>query len=399
MTWWSKLFEPRTQSWPLSGLHTWADMGIGPGPTDAGIVVTSAVAMNVPAVYSCVQVLSQDIARTPIKLRRKTGADAYVDAVDHDLYELLGSLPNAETTAYAFKLQMMMDLLEHEHAYAEIVRSQDGRVQALWRLDPTLMHVDRDASRRKRWTYGGSTVWHFDPSMPPIFELAHPSPIRRCRDVIGSTAALGSYVAQFFRNGARPGGVLQLAGAISNESAERLRDHWAALYRSGSYNARGVAVLEGGIEFKPIASENDSAQLVETMRSLTLQIAGIFRVPPWKVGDMTNANYSNMEAGELAYVTSTLDPYFECWESALRRDVLSTRQYGQFTIGFDRSALVRNDVKSLHDSLASGIQSGIYSQNDARKLLGLNPIPDGDRYLVNSALQPVGANNNDPTLA
>ena len=51
----------------------------------------------------------------------------------------------------------MMDLLQHEHAYAQIVRSADGRVQALWRLDPTLMRVDRDRARRKRWRYGSET--------------------------------------------------------------------------------------------------------------------------------------------------------------------------------------------------------------------------------------------------
>jgi hypothetical protein len=62
---------------------------------------------------------------------------------------------------------------------------------------------------------------------------------------------------------------------------------------------------------------------------------------------------------------------------------------GAFTITFGRSALVRNDVKSLHDSLARGIQSGIYSQNDARKMLGSNPIADDDRYLMNSALVPI----------
>jgi hypothetical protein len=40
-------------------------------------------------------------------------------------------------------------------------------------------------------------------------------------------------------------------------------------------------------------------------------------------------------------------------------------------------------------ALATGIQAGFYSQNDARRVLGLNPIADGDRYMVNSALVPV----------
>ena len=74
--------------------------------------------------------------RTQIKLRQKVAADTFVDAVDHDLYEILASLPNPETTAYSFKLQMMFDLLLHSAAFAEVVRV-DGRVAALWRLDPS----------------------------------------------------------------------------------------------------------------------------------------------------------------------------------------------------------------------------------------------------------------------
>ena len=44
---------------------------------------------------------------------------------------------------------------------------------------------------------------------------------------------------------------------------------------------------------------------------MNTSIAGVFRVPTFKIGDLTRATYSNMAAGELAYVTSTLDPLFQ----------------------------------------------------------------------------------------
>ena len=180
MRWLRKWFERRDQ-WNLSELSSWSEMGLSE-PSASGITVTPSVALNVPAVYSCIQVLGQDVARATLKLRRKVAEDTYVDAVEHGLYEILASLANPETTAYSFKLSMMMDLLVYERAYAEIVRV-DGRVTGLWRLDPTRMIVDRDASRRKRWRYG-STTWVFEASQPPILELSHPSPVRQCRDVI-----------------------------------------------------------------------------------------------------------------------------------------------------------------------------------------------------------------------
>jgi len=371
----------------------------------AGTSVDAATAVTVPAVFACCQILSQDTARTPIKLRQKDG-DTFIDAVTHPLYEILHDLANPEMTAYQFKAYMEWNLLVYGRAYAEVVRV-DGRVTALWPLDPLLMYVDRDRNRVKRWTYSvgpyahdrpGIYTWLFDPSQPPVFELTSESPIVRCQDLISSALALQQYVGTFFKNNARPTGILQAAGSISDATAGRLRDSWATSY-GGAANAHKVAVLDSGIEFKPIAQQNDQAQLNEMLMAINHQIAGCFRVPTWKIGDLSKSTYSNMEAGELSYVTGSLDPIFQCWEEAIRRDLLTTRQYGQFDVQFDRSALIRNDLKTINASLAQGIQNGFLSQNDARKALGLNPIPNGDVYMVNTALQPVGAPREVPVVA
>ena len=55
------------------------------------------------------------------------------------------------------------------------------------------------------------TTWLFDPSMPPVFELSHPSPLRYCRELVGTALALQRYQAKFFSNGAGVGGVLETA--------------------------------------------------------------------------------------------------------------------------------------------------------------------------------------------
>jgi HK97 family phage portal protein len=390
MAWWSHFLERR--GWKLSELQSWSDMGLT-APTAAGVPVSPETALHVPAVFACCQVLSQDVARTPLKLRRQTAPETFVDATEHPLYEILSALSNPEQTAYQVKHALQWQLLTHGRAYAEIVRGVDGRVEALWPLESSAMRVDRDATNRKRWNYtanGKPFTWLFDPSQPPILELTHESPILRCRDIIGTALALQVYVATFFANDARPNGVLQAAKPLTLEQKQQLRETWQKLYH-GVTQSHKTAILEGGLEFKPLAMQHDHAQMTETMKALSTQICGAFRVPPWKAGLMESTNYSNMESGENTYVTSTLDPLFESWEEALRRDLLTARQYGAYTIQFDRSALVRNDVKSLYDSLSRGIQNGFLSQNDARKALGLNPIPNGDVYMVNTALQPIGA--------
>jgi HK97 family phage portal protein len=384
MAWWSRWFERR--AWTLRELQSWSDMGLTE-PTAAGLAVTPQLAASVPAVFSCLQVLSQDVARTPIRFKEQIAPDTYVDVPEHPLYELLHDLPNPEMTAYQFKAKMMGQLLLYGVAYAQVVRVE-GRITALWPLDSAAMRVDRSDSHRKRWTYtagGKEFTWLFDASQPPILELVSESPIQRCRALIGTALALEGYIGTFFKNGAKPAGILTAPNAIDPSTATRIRDYWSSTY-GGAANAHKTPLLDAGLTYTPISSSNEHAQLNEMVRAINEQIAGAFRVPTWKIGDLSKTTYSNMESGETSYVVSTLDPYFELFEESIQRDLLTTRQFGRYSVQFDRSALIRSDLKSLHDSLATGIQNGIYSQNDARKRLGLNPIPDGDDYYRNSAL-------------
>jgi hypothetical protein len=70
---------------------------------------------------------------------------------------------------------------------------------------------------------------------------------------------------------------------------------------------------------------------------------------------------------------------------------LTTGQYGQVDVQFDRSTLIQNDITSLHTALARGRDAGYYSVNDVRRKLGENPIgPEGDIYSANGNLVPLG---------
>src|SRR6185312_14046419 len=57
--------------------------------------------------------------------------------------------------------------------------------------------------------------------------------------------------ATFFKNGSNPGGVLTAPGAISDETAARLKAAWATNY-SGE-NAGKVAVLGDGLKYEAMA--------------------------------------------------------------------------------------------------------------------------------------------------
>lgn len=403
MTWWSRLFEqraePKTQ-WTLKELESWSDMGLGDGPTAAGLTITPTLALQVPAVYACCAILSQDIAKTSLKFRKRIGPDVYEDDPGHPLSEILGVLVNPEQTAYDFKRTLMMDLLTHELAFAEIVRA-GGRITGLWRLDPCRMRIERNARREKVYRYrlpdGSEQRWTFDSSMPPVLELAHPSPVRQCTELIANSLAMMTYTGKFFANGGRPNGVLKAVGAVSDTQLQRLRTMWEQTH-GGAVNSHKPLILEGGMSYDAMAGSNDDAQLTELSQTLRTEIAAVFRIPVWRVGDWSKANFSNMESAERAFVSDALDPYFTCIEESIRRDLLTNRQFNAFSVTFDRASLIRSDTKTLQEALSVGRQNGWYSANDIRRKLGENPLPadaGGDAYLINTALAPIAPVNEE----
>ena len=150
--------------------------------------------------------------------------------------------------------------------------------------------------------------------------------------------------------------------------------------------------MEGGTKFNPITIPNNEAQYIEARAHVRTQIAGVFRVPPHKIGDLSRATFSNIEHQSIDYVTGTLDPFLVSWEQALRRDVLTNRQYPRYEVKFDRAALIKSDLKSQFDAFAVARQNGWMSSNDILRKLDENLIPGkaGNAYLVNGNMKSAG---------
>lgn len=391
--WFRRAPEPREQRATLTEVDFWLRDG-WVQTVAAGVTVTAETALQVPDVYAAVSVLAQDVGRAPLKLRARDAGGEWVDAVEHPLWEVLHDLPNPEMTASEFRSTMMRQLLLHEAAYAEIVRSVDGRVVSLWPLESSRMTVSRDALNVKRYRYRTDAKvleWVFNPDKPPILELRHPSPVHQCRDLIGLAIALDTYAAKFFANGSRLSGLLMAPGALKPETRQALREAFESMHK-GAKNAHKVGVMEGGLDFKPMTVPNNEAQFNETRKQVRTMIAGAFRVPPHKIGDLERATFANIEAQDRDYVNASLNPFLVLWEQSIRRDLLTTRQYPRFQAIFDREALIEADSESRANALAVGRQNGWWSVNDVRRKLHENPVPvgqGGDLHHMNGNMIPL----------
>lgn len=357
-------------------------------PTAAGVQVDSASAMQSVAVYACVRVLSESIASLPLILYERLQPKGKNRAVNHNLYPILHDLPNPEMTSMELRETLVGHQCGWGNAYAEIEYSNGGKIKGLWPLRP-------DKTKPKR--VNGQIVYMVD--MPtgqtvglPFNRVMHIkglgydgmvgyNPIHLARQAIGLSLATEEFGARFFGNGARPGAVLEHPGRLGPGTGDRLRASWEMMHK-GLENSHRVAILEEGMKLHEIGIPPEDAQFLETRKFQKAEIASLYRVPLHLINDLEHATFSNIEHMSLEFVMFSLMPWFVRWEQAIYRDLLSPADRLTYFAQHLVAGLLRGDLVNRYNAYAVGRQNGWLSANDIRELEDMNPIENGDMYLV-----------------
>jgi HK97 family phage portal protein len=343
--------------------------------------VTPDSAMACAAVFSCVRVVSEDVAKLPLILYRRTSDGGKERAKDHPLYARLHDTPNSWQTSVEWREMMQGHLELRGNAYALKVMS--GRqLLELIPLHPDKVTVRQDERFRLSYdiagtAYSADQILHLRGMSSDGFTGM--STITHAREAIGLAQATERHGASLFGNGARPGGVLVHPGKLSPEAAKRLKDQWDATH--GGENANSTAVLEEGVSWTQLGMTSEDSQFLETRKFQRSEIASFFRIPPHKIGDLERATFSNIEHQALEYVTDSLMPRLVRWEQRLNASLLNPSERGAYFFEFLTEGLLRGDTKARYDAYQSAIASGWMSRNEARIRENMNPEVGLDEFL------------------
>ncbi len=373
--------------------------------TAAGNEITVKNAEGIPAIYACVHVLSETCGQLPLKLYRKS-ADGKGKEPDpsHPLYVILHDLANPELTAMQFREMQTRHLALYGRSYAYIQRDRRGDIIGLWPLHPMRMFVDRDELNRKRFKYwmGKNQYQEFinNPEKPEIFHLHinsedgldGRSPLLINRESLGITKAADDYVGSFFANGAIPGVLLTHPGKLSDKAKENLRRSWLEKFM-GARKANKLAILEEGIAVSVVGVDPQKSQL-DTLRAAQIEAAArIYRVPNFMIQNQTKDTSwgSGIESQMLGFINVTMMPWFQQWQQAIARDLLTRQSFYTHEPIFVVNALVRGDIKTRYEAYASARQNGWLNGDEIRELEDLNPIEGGagQVFWMGSGTQPI----------
>jgi HK97 family phage portal protein len=270
-------------------------------------------------------------------------------------------------------------------------RDASGIVRALYVLDPTRVtplvatdgsvyyQLDRDDLAGLTEAPDGRVVV---PASEIIHDLMvalfHPligvSPIYAC----GLSALQGQKIVdastKFFSNGSNPGGVLTAPGAISDETAQRLKDYWNTNF-SGA-NVGKVAVLGDGLKYEAMAITPVDAQLIDQLKWTADSVCSVFHVPAYMIGVGPPPPYANIEPLLQQYYSQCIQSLLTSFELCLDEGLELPKPYGT---EFDIDDLIWMDTATKTKAAADSIGSGALSPDEARKkYFGVGTVPGGD---------------------
>ena len=356
------------------------------GNTKAGLAVGPDTALKFSAVWACVQVLSQDVAKLPLIMYRRKPDGGKERATDHPLYWLLHDQPNGWQTSYEWRQQEQSHVELRGNGFCHIVRYRN-EIRELIPINPAWVTVEQDDRWRVQYkvsengrapkTYQARDILHLRGlSTDGLLGL---SPIGMAREGIGLGLAAEAHGAKLFSNGLRPSGTLEMPGRLSTEAAERLKRTVESAV-SGD-NAFRLLLLEEGGKYNVVGLSNEDAEWLAGRKFQIEDIARFYRVPLHKIQSLDRATNNNIEHQSLEYVIDSLMSRLVMWEQRLKFSLLTPEERREFYFEFLVDGLLRGDTKSRWEAYRIARLSSAMSANEIRQRENMDPYEGGDTYI------------------
>lgn len=385
--------------------------------------ITAEKALSYPAVWYGVNKIAGHLSQLPIGIYRRLDEGAERER-GHRTAQLLRK-PNAYQTATVFREQHAVHSILQGNGRAAIARVGNGAITELIPLLPDFtatgmlmgekLHatrppaddrvrqffqtVDQESGKKEEDPHGvimltDSQVLHV-PGLSidgvsglPLIEAAH----RNLAISLGSERRLSSQMQKGFQGNLfleAPAGVFR-----SKEDAQEFIDGFVKKHY-GAKKGEEPGLLREGITANMISTNNHDAQMAE-MRKFQRQDAALWLGLEQILGDDSSVSYNGLEQKNLAYLMNTLNRWLKRYEEEIEFKLLPASQFKADThfVKFQTGALLKSDFKTAIEALSNAVTSTIFSPNEARDKLDMNPREGGDEF-TNPAITPGGGEEPD----
>jgi len=356
-----------------------------PGYFQLDINVRPETVLSFPAVFSCATVISNDIGKLCTRLMER-GENGIWTETTSAAYSPVLRRPNHYQNQIQFKQWWVISKLIWGNSYVLKVRDGRGIVVALYILDPALVMpmISPDGSifyqLSKDNLSGLQEATIYVPASEIIHDrmncLFHPlvgvGPLYAAMLPASSGLEMLRDSQRFFKQGAKPSGLLVAPGAISDPTAKELKEYWNNNFTGP--NAGKVAVVGDGLRYEAIRMTAVDAQMKEQLGLTAEMVAQVFHVPLFKVGGQLPTGQKVGDLNQI-YFNDALHSLIEEMEAALD-DGLSLPD--KYRTELDLDNLLRMDPATQADVAVKLVGGGLKTPNEGRRGFNLPPLTGGD---------------------
>lgn len=352
-------------------------------------------AMQVSAVWACIELLTETVASLPCFVSYVDGEGNRTPARDTQLWRLLHNQPNSRHTPFEFWQFMAMQYLLRGNAYARLDRDGDGSVVAMWPLasDQVKVVAGKNGALTYEYTFDGNIAVYSEQSILHWRDkgngLVGMSRLSYMQSTLGiALGAQDQTVKMHAREGRRPG-VFMIDKLLTPDQRRQIRENFKGLKEAGEDD---LLILEAGAKWEPVSLTPAETQLLESRRFSIEDIARWFGIPSVLINDTAKTTTWGTGVQQIVegFVKFKLRPMITSLEQALTRRVMTASERSTMSVSFSLDALLRASLKDRAQIYATLVQNGIQTRNECRQLEDLPPMDGGDLLTAQVNLAPVG---------
>lgn len=349
-------------------------------------------------VFACVQARAEELGNMQLKLF-KGGEEIF----EHPVLDLLNAVNDYTTKYQLFEATQAYKDLQGNAFWYLSRNSKDGitgDIVEIYLLKPDKVRIVIDKQNPLKVQgylftqpdgqvipFAPEQILHhrnFDPRAPQPFPHLGMGIVEAAAFAIDTDNEARNWNLQFFRNGARPDGILLTdgEGASDADSFKRLKEEWNEEHQ-GSDNAFKISVLSGGLKYQELTRNQKDMDFVNQRTFSRDEILALFRTPKSIIGITDDVNRANADASVYIFALRTIKPLMQKFVDTLNEFLLP--DFGDDTLRLDFVSPVPLDRAALTEEYTAAYNVWL-SRNDIRRMEGLPPTENGEDMYINGSM-------------
>ena len=333
--------------------------------------ITREMALNIPTLEGCIELISNTIATLPIKLFKEENGQVK-EVFNDNRVNLLNDDTKDTLDGFQFKKAMVQDYLLMGNAYAYINKNK-GKVVSLHYVKESDVSININTDpifKKYDILVNGETYKTYD--FLKVLKNTKDGAtgegiIKRNKKILAVAYNLLDYENILAKTGGNKKGFIKAASKLTKEAIDELKEGWRKMY---SNNSENCVVLNNGLDFKEASSTPTEMQLNENKKANGIEICKILNIPPSMIEGDGKANENEYEK----FVKIAILPILEAIIVALNRDLLLEREKGSFYFAFDIKELIKGDIEKRFKAYEIGIKNKFLDINEVRYEENREPI-------------------------